>query len=271
MSDEQQASPSTVAPYFTPIVTEVGMQRLAEASQTEHAVNIAHIALGDHSWTPTAQATQLQHECQRVALTGERSISETQKHFSFVIQGETEYWVREVGFILDDGTLLAIWSDEEHPLAWKAAHTDLLLGYDLALTDLPTDNVVIEATNELNLAPATQVYRGILRLATQEEANALNLDDVALTPATLPQASQAQLGIARFADDEEAQAGTSTETVMTPNATRSHGDERYTQKNGDYTDLRARATTKADVDLGSVPNSLRAMEGPNGPMASSPR
>ena len=141
MSDEQQASPSTVAPYFTPIVTEVGMQRLAEASQTEHAINISHIALGDNNWTPTAQATQLQHECQRVALTGERSISETQKHFSFVIQGETEYWVREVGLILDDGTLFAIWSDEEHPLAWKAAHTDLLLGYDLALTDLPTGRV----------------------------------------------------------------------------------------------------------------------------------
>ena len=70
----------------------------------------------------------------------------------------------------------------------------------------------------------------------------------------MPKASQAQLGIARFADNEEAQAGTSTEVVMTPNATRSHGDERYTQKDGDYTDLRAKATTKADVGLGNVPN-----------------
>ena len=249
MSVKQQTRP-----HFRPIITEIGLQRLMTAAQSGAAVTISHVALGDTGWSPTASATELQHECYRTAISGTRRINDTQQHFSFIVQGASEYWIREIGLILDDGTLFAIWSDTEHPLAWKAAHVDFLLGYDLVLTELPSDNIVIEANNELNLAPGTQVYRGILRLATQEEANALNLDDVALTPATLPRASETQLGVTRFADNEEAQAGTSTEVVMTPNATRSHGDERYTQKDGDYNNLRARATTKADVGLDNVPN-----------------
>ena len=249
MSVKQQTRP-----HFRPIITEIGLQRLMTAAQSGAAVTISHVALGDTGWLPTASATELQHECYRTAISGTRRMNDTQQNFTFIVQGDREYWIKEMGLILDDGTLFAVWSDTEHPLAWKAANVNFLLGYDLVLTGLPSDNIVIEANNELNLAPATQVYRGILRLATQEEANALSLDDVALTPATLPQASQAQLGIARFADNEAAQAGILTDVAMTPNTTRSHGDERYTQKKGDYTDLRARATTKADVGLGSVPN-----------------
>ena len=247
-------SEQRTTPHFRPIITELGLQRLMAAAQSDEAITITHVALGDTGWSPTAAATALQHECYCTAISGTRQINDTQQHFTFIVQGEHEYWIKEMGLILDDGTLFAIWSDTAHPLAWKAANMDFLLGYDLVLTALPSDNIVIEANNQLNLAPGTQVYRGILRLATTEEANALNLDDVALTPATLPQASQAQLGIARFADNEEAQAGTLTDVAMTPNATRSHGDERYTQKDGDYTDLRARATTKADVGLSNVPN-----------------
>ena len=282
MSEQQ------TAPHFRPIITELGLQRLMTAAQSNEAVTISQVVLGDSGWSPTAAATELQHECYRTAISGTRRISDTQQHFTFIVHGDSEYWIKEIGLILDDGTLFAIWSDTEHPLAWKAANVDFLLGYDLVLTELPSDNIVIEANNQLTLAPGTQVYRGILRLATPAEANALALDDVALSPATLPQASDTQQGIARFATQSEANdltannvavtpatlpeatetqkginrlatqaeanAGTQNDVTMTPEKTRAQGDARYAQKDGDYTDLRARATTKSDVGLGNVPN-----------------
>ena len=282
MSEQQ------TAPHFRPIITELGLQRLMSAAQSDESVTITQVALGDVGWTPTASATELQHECYRTAISGTLRINDTQQHFTFIVQGTSEYWIKEIGLILDDGTLFAIWSDTAHPLAWKAANVDFIFGYDLVLTELPSDNIVIETSNTLNLAPATQVYRGILRLATPAEANALALDDVALTPATLPTASESQQGIARFATQDEANdlaannvavtpatlpdttetqkginrlatqaeanAGTKNDVTMTPQKNRTQGDARYAQKNGDYADLRARATTKADVGLANVPN-----------------
>ena len=254
MTNEQQANPNVVVSHFNPIVTEVGMQRLFAAAQSEQAVTVTHIALGDSGWTPTAQATALQQERYRTTISGTRRLGDMQQHMSFIVQGESEYWVREVGLILADGTLFAIWSDEQHALAWKSAHMDLLLGYDLLLTALPSDNIIIQASNELNLAPGTQVYRGILRLATTEEANALTLDDVALSPATLPIASESQQGINCLATQDEVNAGVEQTKSMTPATYHAHSDAHYAQKNGNYADLRAQATTKADVGLSNVPN-----------------
>ena len=220
MTDESQDIEQVGTPHFAPIITEHGMRILFNELVDHNEARITHIALGDSAWTPTATAISLQNERHRVPITGTRRVSDTQQHVTFIEQGEIEYWVREVGLLLDDGSLFAVWSDEVHPLAWKAAGIDLILAFDIVLTGLPTDNIVIEATNELNLAPATQSHHGLVRLT----------------------------------NDDEAQVGTSVDVVMTPSATRQHGDERYTQKEGDYTGLRARATTKADVGLSNVPN-----------------
>ena len=136
MSVKQQTRP-----HFRPIITEIGLQRLMTAAQSGAAVTISHVALGDTGWSPTASATELQHECYRTAISGTRRMNDTQQNFTFIVQGESDYWIREIGLILDDGTLFAVWSDTEHPLAWKAANVNFLLGYDLVLTGLPSGRV----------------------------------------------------------------------------------------------------------------------------------
>ncbi|MFL0830287.1 hypothetical protein ACJO16_25025, partial [Vibrio parahaemolyticus] len=66
--------------------------------------------------------------------------------------GDTEFWVREIGFILKDGTMLAVWSDTD-PLAYKTAEVPLLLAFDLVLAALPANSVNIIGTGaNLSLA-----------------------------------------------------------------------------------------------------------------------
>ena len=239
--------------HFTPVITEQGKDALFAAMTADEAVRVTDIALGDVGWPATAAATTLQHECQRVPITGSRQLQDRQQHLTTIVQGEASYWVRELGVYLADGTLLAVWSDEQHTLAWKAANVDLILAFDIALTDLPTDKLVIEATDSLNLAPATQAQKGLIRLATIEEAQAGILDNVALAPATLPEATQSQKGIVRFATADEMHREAAN-VALTPTRYMTHSEDYYAQQAGDYVNLRARATTKSDVGLSNVPN-----------------
>lgn len=63
---------------------------------------------------------------------------------------------------------------------------------------------------------STEVIRGIVRLATISEANALTLNTVAVSPANLPSASTIQKGIVRLATPNEAAAGTLTNVAVSP-------------------------------------------------------
>lgn len=179
-----------------PLITSAGLQAVLNATNDGVQARISHVALGDAGWEPTVTDTQLVSERNRVAVSNGTRIQATQIHITAVENGATEYWVRELGFILDDGTLFAVWSDPTQALAYKAADVDLLLAFDMLLSALPADSVTIDGTGGVNLAPATVIIEGVVRLATEAEAQngALN-----------------------------------TAVVMTPAGSRIHGDARYAQ------------------------------------------
>lgn len=177
-----------------PIITSLGLQAVINASNDGLQAKITHIALGDSGWSPTNAATKLKQEQSRVRVSDGSRIQPTQIHLTAIENGEQEYWVREIGFILDDGTLFAIWSHPTQALAWKAANVDLLLAFDMLLSALPADSVTIDGSGGVNLAPATEQKEGLVRLATAAEAVA----------GTINQA-----------------------VVMTPADSRAHGDARY--------------------------------------------
>ena len=207
--------------HFLPVITSQGMQAITHAIESDSFVQVTQVALGDVGWTPTSDATRLQNERQRVAITGSRCLDDNRYHITSVVGGSDAYWVNELGMLLADGTLLAIWSHEEHALAWKAVNVDLILNFELILAALPCERLVIDMNGEFNLAPATVSQQGLVRLATDAEALA---------------------------------GGLSEAVVLTPASCCLQGDARYAQQAGDYADLRARATTKADVGLSNVPN-----------------
>lgn len=126
-----------------PVITQAGWQAAIRAENAELKIVIHSIALGDKSYTVSGNETELQHECTRVAIAQSAAITEQQLQLTALVTGNDEYWVREIGIYLEEGTLFALWSDPDNPLAYKAQNVDLVLTLDLVLTALPSDNITI--------------------------------------------------------------------------------------------------------------------------------
>lgn len=168
-----------------PIITQSGLQAVLNATHDGLQAKITEIAVGEGAWSPTESATALKQEQHRIPVSNGRRLQPTQLHITAVDSGNKAFWVREVGFYLEDGTLFAIWSHPTQALAWKAAGVDLLLAFDLMLSALPADSLTFDGTGGLNLAPATVTEEGIVRLATPAEALAGRISKaVVMTPAT---------------------------------------------------------------------------------------
>jgi len=197
-----------------PIITSAGIAAVFNATNNGVEAMITEIALGDSGWSPDNTAGTLQNEMRRLAISGER-ISDNQIHLSAIEDGITEYWVREVGFYLADGTLLAIWSDPVNALSFKSSDVDLLLSFDLVLDTLPASSVNIDGTAGFNLPAATAQKRGLIHLADIPEAKA-GADQVkAMTPATTKSAIDD-----RIATQGHVNAGASATHFVTPSKMR---------------------------------------------------
>ncbi len=170
---------------ISPIIASAGLTAVLNATNDGLSARITHVALGDAAWTPDNSATVLQNERQRVTVSNGSRIQPNQIHITAVENGSVEYWIRELGFYLDDGTLLAVWSDPDQPLAYKAAGVDVLLAFDLVLSALPDDSVEVVGTGGVNLPPATTVIEGVLRFATDDEARDADRRDVGMSPVTV--------------------------------------------------------------------------------------
>ncbi len=53
------------------------------------------------------------------------------------------FTINEVGFVLDDGTLLAVWADPNISLAYKTAGVPLAVSYNLALAGIPPGSLTL--------------------------------------------------------------------------------------------------------------------------------
>ncbi len=158
-----------------PTITEAGLNAIWRASNDGVSAQITHIALGDAAYTPNQGMTRLQSERARYPVADGQRLTSRQIHLTALADGNAEFWVREVGFYLADGTCLAIWSDPAKPLAYKASGVDLLLAYDLTLSAVPADSVTVQSTGaglslamaeeytELAIAQISEMHRGMKR------------------------------------------------------------------------------------------------------------
>lgn len=141
---------------LNPVITEQGLQEIFNASNNGVNATITEVVLGDGGYQVLkntqglATQTSLRQEKQRVQIADGRRSSPQQIDLSFVAEGPEEFWVREVGFYLSSGTLLAVWSDPTRALAWKSASVPLIVGFELVLAALPPDSVNIQ-TGEVPL------------------------------------------------------------------------------------------------------------------------
>lgn len=142
-----------------PVITQAGLAAVFNATNDGLTARITHIGLGSERYKPDPSATSLQRERRRIAIADGERVSDHQIHLTGVVDGNgAEFWVHEVGFFLEDGTLLAVWADT-NPLAYLSNAVPLLLAFDLRLDALPAESVTVEGTGaNLSLAAWGEQY-----------------------------------------------------------------------------------------------------------------
>lgn len=131
-----------------PVITNAGLSAAFTADNTGIAGKITHIALGDVGRTPSKTETKLKNELLRIPIADGQRLGDFQIHLTALADTGPAFWVREVGFILEDGTLFALWSDT-NPLAYKSEGgvVPLLLAFDLVLSAIPAGTITVEGTD----------------------------------------------------------------------------------------------------------------------------
>lgn len=158
-----------------PVITTKGLAAVFSETNTGLAAEITHIALGDNGRNPSKNEIGLTNERMRIAVADGSRIDDHQIHLTGLADGDTEFWVREIGFILADGTMLAVWSDTQ-PLAYKSAQVPLLLAFDLALSALPAQSVSVVGTGaNLSLAANAEQFAAQAAALVDNMARHVNL------------------------------------------------------------------------------------------------
>lgn len=135
-----------------PVITTAGLAAVLSAGNDGFAAKVTHIALGSSGRTPSKNERGLVSEKMRIPIADGQRVNDHQIHVTGLADGDKEFWVHEIGFMLDSGAMLAVWSDT-NPLAYKSSSVPLLLAFDLVLSALPAQSVTIEGTGaNLSLA-----------------------------------------------------------------------------------------------------------------------
>ena len=144
-----------------PTITRAGLAACRNAQGTGLLATISAVAIGRGvpsgggfvGYAPTGGETALKGEMARVPLLSGAPLGGVAGSdpigFRVLAQvpalapGSATYPVNEVGFFLDDGTLLCVWSDPVLVLAYMTAQAPLELAHDLFLSQLPVASMAI--------------------------------------------------------------------------------------------------------------------------------
>lgn len=129
-----------------PVVTDRGLTAMLNATNTGVDAFISHIAFGDGNgqrYSPSAQQAALRRERARVPVGGGERIGSFEISVEALFDVGPSFTINEVGFVLDDGTMLAIWADPDVSLAFKTEGVPLVVSYNLALQGVPPDAITL--------------------------------------------------------------------------------------------------------------------------------
>ena len=123
------------------ILTKEGKNKAFEADNNGVQINIKHIAIGDGAYTPNEDMTQLQNEKMRVEILSKDLNPEAYQATLNVKFGtnDEDFYIKEYGVFLDDGTLFAVFS-EENPESPTFKNKDNVLLMPIALNLLDSVN-----------------------------------------------------------------------------------------------------------------------------------
>ncbi len=159
-----------------PVITTRGLSAVFNAENTGMVAKITHIALGDSGRTPSKGELGLVNERMRIPVADGERVNDHQIHVTALADGDAKFWVSEIGFMLEDGTMLAVWSDEDDPLAYKSANVPILLAFDLVLEALPAQSVTVVGTGaDLSLAAFAEQHASLAAASVANMARHVEL------------------------------------------------------------------------------------------------
>jgi hypothetical protein len=133
-------------------ITTAGLSECISASEAGLSARITHVSIGDVAHTPTPNLQRLINERLRSEVTQSVDLDGNTIQLSAVFTGPEEFPIREIGFWLESGTLLAIVSEPNRNLNFKARNAAAIQPFTLDLSVLPQDSVqVVVGTENLNV------------------------------------------------------------------------------------------------------------------------
>lgn len=131
-----------------PVITNRGLAAAIDADELGIQARVSHIAFGDAGgssgrYSPSVAQNALVRERVRIPVGGGDVVGPTEISLQGLLDTGPTFNINEVGFFLDDGTLLAIWADPETSLATKTAGVPLAVAYNLALAGIPPGSITL--------------------------------------------------------------------------------------------------------------------------------
>jgi len=204
---------------------------------TEVRLGSGQYSLDDTNKTQTALVSPIKS---LTTLAGE-AVADDTLHFTIKDESSDAYHVGEFGLFTASGTLYAVYSQpaDQGWIIEKAAPSTLLLAVDVILESLNATDLTFGSLEFLN-PPASHEIPGVVKLATTEATIAGVDSKSAVTPYGL----NIRFGNVDNTKDIEKPLSLAQQAALDLKA----------NQDGDYTNLRARATTKEDVGLSNVDN-----------------
>ncbi|GGZ32018.1 hypothetical protein [Asticcacaulis endophyticus] len=166
------------------IITTAGRAALVNAANTgTNKVTITHIGVTASVFVANAAMIALPGEIKRLATFGGLVVADDIIHVTLNDESATNYTLRGFALYLSDGTLFGLFGSPT-PIAEKTANSNVLMSADIGFVDVAAATIEFEGTGFLN-PPATETVVGVLRLATNAEAQAGVVANAAITPKTL--------------------------------------------------------------------------------------
>ena len=172
-------------------ITRAGLASALKASNSGLKVNLTQVAIGrgvaapggTTGYTPTAGETALVSEFGRYLVGGTEYIAPNEAVVSAYCDGAAEGWINEVGFFCDDGTLFALWSEPNAPLAFKTANVGVAVAFTLGFTELPANLVqfIVGAPNiSISVVgPFSNIVRAVAQLQ-RENINTVGIQQMSV-------------------------------------------------------------------------------------------
>lgn len=209
------------------VITTAGRQAIVNATQTgTRAVTISQIGVGTGKYTASESQTALQAEVKRLPIISGGSAGDNAIHVAYRDESGDAYNIHEFGLFLEDGTLFGVYSSATAILQ-KTAGGIVQLAIDIALDDISVENITFGDITYTNAAATTE-NAGVMALATDEEVQAGEETQKAVTPKNLTArtATETRTGLIEIATTAEATAGTDDARAMTPAKVKAQIDSR---------------------------------------------